>query len=381
MKIFYIYTALLTKGGADRVITEKANWLAEHGYEVGIITDTQMGRQPIFPLSPKVKLHDLAIDFSQEYGHSLPIRIWWYFKLMGKYKKELKDYLYKEKPDIVISTLGRDLDFLTTINDGSIKIGESHIARLYSRNFHLLEQKGGVFKLLAKYGRWKQERCTKKLDALVLLTKQDADSWQGTTKTYVIPNSLPFYPQESSTCENKRAICVGRLSEQKGMEYLIEAWSYVHKNHPDWKLDIYGYGELKEEMTRSIATLDLTDVISINEPTNEIIQKYLESSIYIMSSRFEGFGMVLLEAMACGVPCISFDCPYGPADIIRNGEDGFLVEHLNTRALANSICQLIEQPELRKQFGEKAKKNIIRYSKDNVMKQWTELFNELTHHQ
>ena len=381
MKIFYIYTALLTKGGADRVITEKANWLAEHGYEVGIITDTQMGRPPIFPLSPIVKLHDLAIDFSQEYGHSLPIRIWWYFKLMGKYKKELKDYLYKEKPDIVISTLGRDLDFLTTINDGSIKIGESHIARLYSRNFHLLEQKGGVFKLLAKYGRWKQERCTKKLDALVLLTKQDADSWQGTTKTYVIPNSLPFYPQESSTCENKRAICVGRLSEQKGMEYLIEAWSYVHKNHPDWKLDIYGYGELKEEMTRSIATLDLTDVISINEPTNEIIQKYLESSIYIMSSRFEGFGMVLLEAMACGVPCISFDCPYGPADIIRNGEDGFLVEHLNTRALANSICQLIEQPELRKQFGEKAKKNIIRYSKDNVMKQWTELFNELTHHQ
>ena len=381
MKIFYIYTALLTKGGADRVITEKANWLAEHGYEVGIITDTQMGRPPIFPLSPKVKLHDLAVDFNQEYGHSLPIRILWYFKLMGKYKKELKDYLYKEKPDIVISTLGRDLDFLTTIHDGSIKIGESHIARLYSRNFHLLEQKGGVFKLLAKYGRWKQERCTKKLDALVLLTKQDADSWQGTTKTYVIPNSLPFYPQESSTCENKRAISVGRLSEQKGMEYLIEAWSYVHKSHPDWKLDIYGYGELKEEMTRSIAALNLTDVISINEPTNDIIQKYLESSIYIMSSRFEGFGMVLLEAMACGVPCISFDCPYGPADIIRSGEDGFLVEHLNTRALANSICQLIEQPGLRKQFGEKAKKNIIRYSKDNVMKQWTELFNGLTHHQ
>lgn len=165
------------------------------------------------------------------------------------------------------------------------------------------------------------------------------------------------------------------------MEYLIEAWSYVHKSHPDWKLDIYGYGELKEEMTRSIATLNLTDVININEPTNIIIQKYLESSIYIMSSRFEGFGMVLLEAMACGVPCISFDCPYGPADIIRNGEDGFLVEHLNAKALADSICQLIEQPELRKQFGRKAKKNIIRYSKDNIMKQWTELFNELTHYQ
>jgi len=157
MKIFYIYTALLTKGGADRVLTEKANWLAEHGYEITIITDTQMGRVPVFPLSSKVILHDLAIDFSQEYKHRFPLRIWWYFKLMKQYKEKLKDYLFQERPDIVITTLGRDLDFLTDINDGSIKIGESHIARHFSRNFHLLEQRGGVYWLLAKYGRWKQE--------------------------------------------------------------------------------------------------------------------------------------------------------------------------------------------------------------------------------
>ena len=100
MKIFYIYTALLTKGGADRVLTEKANWLAEHGYDVSIITDTQMGRPPIFPLSEKVKLHDLAIDFSQEYNHCLPLRIWWYLKLMKQYKRKLKQYLYQQKPDI-----------------------------------------------------------------------------------------------------------------------------------------------------------------------------------------------------------------------------------------------------------------------------------------
>lgn len=377
MKIFYIYTALLTKGGADRVLTEKANWLAEHGYEVGIVTDTQMGRPPVFPLSTKVKLINLDIDFSQEYGHCLPLRIWWYFRLMKKYKRELSNCLYTEKPDIVITTLGRDLDFLTSIHDGSIKFGESHITRKFSRNFHLMEQKGGIHWLLAKYGRWKQERCVRKLNGLVLLTNQDAGKWNGVTQTYVIPNSLPFYPEESSTCDNKKAICVGRLNEQKGLEYLIDAWAIVYIKHPDWQLDIYGSGEMKDELLHRIISNNLSEVIHINEPTPQIMEKYLQSSIYIMSSRYEGFGMVLLEAMSCGVPCISFDCPYGPSDVIRHGEDGILVEHLNTDALADSICQLIEHPELRKAMGNKAKENIKRFSRDSVMKQWTELFNQL----
>ena len=289
----------------------------------------------------------------------------------------LAEYLIQEKPDIVITTLGRDLDFLTSIHDGSIKLGESHIARKFSRNFHLLEQKGGFHWLLAKYGRWKQERCVRKLDGLVLLTHQDADSWKGVTQTHVIPNSLPFYPKESSTCENKKAICVGRLNEQKGLEYLIDAWAIVFKKHPDWQLDIYGSGELKEELLNRICIHNLNETIHINEPTPYIMEKYLDSSIYIMSSRYEGFGMVLLEAMSCGVPCISFDCPYGPSDVIRHGEDGILVEYLNTDALADSICQLIEHPELRKSMGKKAKENIKRFSRDIVMKQWTEMFSGL----
>ena len=104
------------------------------------------------------------------------------------------------------------------------------------------------------------------------------------------------------------------------------------------------------------------------------MEEYLNSSIYIMSSRYEGFGMVLIEAMACGVPCISFDCPYGPSDIIEDGEDGYLIDYLNTQALADGICKLIENPELRKEFGKNARKNVLRYSRDNVMQQWVNLF-------
>lgn len=377
MKIFYIYTTLLTKGGADRVVTEKANWLAEHGYDTTIVTDTQLGRKPVFLLSPKVKLYDLAIDFSQEYGHVLPLRALWYFFLMRKYKKALCNLLHKERPDIVITTLGRELDFLPYVKDGSIKIGESHIARKYSRNFHLMEQKGGIHKLMAKIWRRKQERDVSHLDALVLLTHKDAESWKGVTQTFVIPNSLPFYPNKISKCDMKRAICVGRLNEQKGYEYLIDAWHIVYQKHPDWKLDVFGYGEIKEELQKRITDKGLEDSLKLNEPTLAIMDEYLNSSLYIMSSRYEGFGMVLIEAMACGVPCVSFDCPYGPSDIINDGEDGLLVEYLNTQALADGICKLIEDPGQRKVFGKNARKNVLRYSQDVVMQQWVTLFESL----
>lgn len=380
MKITYIYTALVTRGGADRVITNKANWLAEHGYDVMIVTDTQLGREPIYPLSNKVVLYDLAIDFSLEYGHSLPVRAWWYFKLMRQYRKKLTEVLMKRQSDVVITTLGRDLDFLTKIKDGSVKIGESHIARQFSRNFHLMEQKGGLHKMIAQRWRKKQEKDVSKLDALVLLTREDANSWKGVTKTFVIPNPTPFYPEEFSTCESHKAICVGRLNEQKGYEYLIDAWTIVSKRHPDWILNAYGSGEIKEQLQMRIDEKGVSNSLILNEPTSDIIDKYLESSIYIMSSRFEGFPMVLLEAMSCGLPCVSFDCPNGAKDIIEEGRNGYLVEYLNVEKLADSICKLIEDEALRIKLGANAKEDIQKYLPNNIMKLWENLFCSIKKH-
>ena len=336
-----------------------------------------MGRDPAFQLYQKVRLIDLFIDFGKEYGHILLLRAWWYFILMRRYKKALCALLYKEKPDIVITTLGREMDFLPYIKDGSVKIGESHIARNYSRNFHLMEQKGGVHKLLAKIWRRKQEKDVSHLDGLVLLTRQDAESWRDVTRTYVIPNSLPFYPDRISKCDNKRAICVGRLNEQKGYEYLIDAWSIVAKKHPDWRLDVFGAGEIKTELQQMINSKGINMSFILNEPVSNIMEEYLESSLYIMSSRYEGFGMVLIEAMACGVPCVSFDCPFGPSDIISNGEDGYIVEYLNSQALADGICKLIEDEELRKEMGRKGRTNVLRFSREHVMQQWVDLFDSL----
>lgn len=378
MKIAYLYTALCTVGGADRIIIQKANFLAdEMQHEVYIITDSQKERPIVFPLSPKVIHIDLSIDFDRQYNHNLLIRGCYYFTLMHLYKKRLSHCLDSIKPDIVISTLGRELDFLTQLNDGSIKIGESHIAKPYTRNLHLMEERGFPYKQIARHWRKKQETTVKRLNALVVLTQHDADNWKEVKKACIIPNSLPFSPKKGSSCLNKRIISIGRYSEQKGYDRLIEAWVKVNQKHPDWLISIYGEGQDKNMLQALVRKHHIEDSFSLCSPTKNIQEKYLESSIYVMSSRFEGLPMALLEAMACGVPCISFDCPYGPAEIITQEEDGILVENGNIDKLADAICYLIENTDIRISMGKQAQRNIQCYSRKKVMKLWDDLFNTL----
>ena len=222
------------------------------------------------------------------------------------------------------------------------------------------------------------DRQVRKLDALVVLTNQDKKDWEHLLPVYVIPNSFPFYPEYPSTCENKQAIIVGRYNSAKGYNYLIGAWREVHKSYPEWIINIFGSGEYEDKVRKQINDYGLQDIVIMNNPTDTIMEEYLKSSIYVMSSVFEGFAMVLLEAMACGLPCVSFDCPYGPRNVITDGEDGFLVDYLNSKALADSICKLIENEGLRKQMGKNGRNNVLRYSRESIMPQWITLFESIT---
>ena len=377
MKVVYAVEAVNLSGGYDRVIIEKANYLAEHGFDVIITVASHALAEPCYEISEKVRLVDFGIDFHQQYGHHLFYRAFIYFVMMRRYRRALKELLLFERPDIVITTLGREIDFITKIHDGSVKIGESHIAKNYVRNLHLMEQNGIAQRMIARLWRRKMDKLVGQLDALVLLTQHDADSWSGLTRTVVIPNSLPFFPEKPSTCNQKQVIFVGRLNEQKGLEYLVKTWEHVHQKHKDWILQIYGDGDQRDLLHRLIREAKMEDTVIVNQPTRQIMDRYLESSIFLLTSRFEGFGMVLIEAMACGVPVVSFDCPWGPADIIKNGEDGFLVGYLNTIEAAEKVVQLIESPELRKKMGIRARENVQRYSRNTVMKQWIDLFYSL----
>ena len=377
MKIAYIYPALTTIGGADRVISEKANYFAEvKGFEVFLITAHQNGLPLSFPLSPKVQHIDLEVNFDEQYKYSFFKRGLVYLKLIKIYKEKLSQLLNKLQVDITLTTISRDVDFLASLKDGSPKFAEAHVAKRFLRNNHLLQQRGGLYGIVGKIWANKLEKAIKEFAGLIVLTNNDAAKWKDLDKNKitVIPNAYPFYPAQKSNCRSKKIISVGRLEEQKGYDKLICAWEIVAKKHQDWTIAIYGEGSLHGELTKMVQDKNLTTSFSINKPVKNIIDKYEESSFLVLSSVFEGFGMVLVEAMACGSPVISFDCPDGPADIIKDGEDGFLVELGNINQLADRIEYLIEHEEKRIEMGKKAAENIKRYDPAIIMEKWVTLF-------
>lgn len=375
--ILYIYSEISIKGGTDKVLVEKANYLVHHGYQVTIVTESQKGRPLSFVIDPAVKHIDMGLDFNSQYSKGLIGRAFIYYSLIHEYKKRLKYVLNQEKPDIIICIMGRSLDFISTIQSNIIKLVEAHTTKKNLRSLHLMEERGFVFRLIAKYLRRKMCHNVAKLDGIIVLTQQDAESWKEAKRVEVIPNAVPISPSTCSTLTNKQVIMVGRYNDAKGYDYLIPAWDIVHQKHPEWMLHVYGSGELHDQVVLWIKERNLQNTIILHDPVENIMDKYLESSICVLSSRYEGFSLVILEGMACGVPFVSFDCPHGPRNIIRNGEDGLLVDYLNPQALADGICLLIEDEDLRHRLGSKAKENIGRFSKESVMKQWMRLFNDL----
>ena len=342
-----------------------------------IVTEAQIGRELSFPLDVRVKHVDIGIDFNRQYSLHGIRRLLTYGNMLRQYKKRLKTTLMTIRPDIVITAMGRSIDFIVDIHDGSVKIGEAHSVKANVRSLNVMERKGGLRRLLARLIRWHVNRVVSRLDALVLLTQQDADSWTEARQTFVIPNAVLQLPKQVNTLDNKKVLMVARYNDAKGYHYMVEAWQKVYQRHPDWILNVYGSGELHNDVLRLIQEHHLSNSMILHEPVDNIMEQYLDSSIYVMSSRYEAFPMVLLEAMACGVPCVSFDCPWGPRNIIRHGEDGLLVDYLDSQALADGICRLIEDASLRKLMGAKAHQNIQRFSQDAVMQQWGELFNTL----
>ncbi len=221
--------------------------------------------------------------------------------------------------------------------------------------------------------------CYSFLDAVVLLTNADAIHYNfiKPNKVFVIPNSLSFIPEEPAKLQNKRIIAVGRLTRQKGFDILIKIASMIKNDLLDWRIDIFGDGEDKNQLLSQIREGNLDDFVYINEPTSEIEKELLDSSIYVMTSRWEGLPMILLEAKSCGLPIISFDCPEGPADVIKNDEDGFLVDTTKEKLFSEKIVYLCENDDKRLEFGNKSYLNSRDYLPVKIFEKWDTLFNSL----
>ena len=374
LKIVYLTPALYMAGGVERVLTLKANYFAEQfGYDITIILTEGKDKPLFYPLSDKIKVINLNIGFEELWTCSFAKKIFVYLKKQHQFKKALTKELMCLRPDITVSLLRREINFLNDIKDGSRKIGELHVNRANYRNFEA-DETNCIKQLFAKLWMHSLVSKLKRLDHFVVLTEEDKSAWPELQNICVIPDPLSFLPTQHSPLTEKRVIAVGRYVYQKGFDLLLQAWAKIEKNNPDWQMAIYGDGN-REPYEQQMKELGIdSSRCHLNGPTADIQKEYVDSSVFVFSSRFEGFGMVLVEAMACGLPVVSFACPCGPKDIVKDGDDGLLVENGNLNALTDSLIRLMRDADLRRRMAANGIKNVQRFSMMHIAERWKGLF-------
>jgi glycosyltransferase involved in cell wall biosynthesis len=379
MKLLYCIPALYNAGGMERVLSEKVNYLINiAGFEITIVTTDQSDKPIRFELDNRINLIHLNIDFDSHFSENLLNKFFLHNQKIRLYERKLKDLVESLNIDVCISLCGKEIAFLYQLSVKCKKIAEIHFAMNNRKQFITARHTGAFWNLLGDIRTYQLKKAVKKLDKLVVLTLDDKKQWENThTNIVQISNPNPLKNVVCSDLNNKKVISVGKLDPQKGHDMLISAWKYVNDLHPDWELDIFGVGDWQQMLEDKIKQLNLIGSVILKGTTTDVTSQYLNSSIYVMSSRFEGLPLVLLEAMSCGLPIVSFDCEFGPREIITNEIDGFLVEPNNIIELAAKINFLIENQTKRIEMGKNGSENVKRFSKNVIMNQWIDLFNQV----
>ncbi len=375
MKIVYCTHSVYCPGGMERVLLNKVRWIRENTpWQVIIVTTDQEGRKPFYDFPEGVRIVDLGINYSR--GNSLsPFgKITDYFHRRKLHRRRLTDFLMQERPDLTITLYPSEASFVPDIKDGSKKILEFH----YSKNFRLQYNRKGLLGLADKWRTRADEKLVRRFDRFVVLTNQDARDWGDIPNMSVIPNAAIPLSSEHSDCLSRRVIAVGRLDYQKGFDRLIKAWRLVmDKGLTDWHLDIFGQGEWKDYLNNIIHENNLGNCVTVNAPVSDIAAQYTSSSLLAMSSNYEGFPMVMIEAMSCGLPVVTFDYKCGPRDIITPDVNGLIVPNGDIQAFADALVRVMTHTEMRRDMGRAALAVTERYSLETVMKSWNNLFEKL----
>lgn len=379
MNILYCVPALYNPGGMERILTEKVNYLANlEGYNLFVFTTDQDNRPLYFKLDDRVTVHHSNLNFNQYFSCNFLEKYLGTKKLLRLYEQQLQAYIKKNSIDLIVSLGGKELEFLHRMKTNSAKICELHFSIDIRKQFILSRGTNPLFKLIGKYRAWEMIQQTKKLDQLVVLTKEDEEklklTHQNVTQIY---NFSPLVPTEKAPLNQKKIVAVGKLDPQKGFDLLIEACTFI-KNWDGWILEIYGQGPDEEQLRSQISSHHLEQHIFLKGITQKVAEVYNSASFYVLSSRFEGFPMVLLEAISFGLPIVSFDCVTGPNEVVHNDDCGILVDDGNTEKLGEAIQRLIENQKEREEKSERAFQKSRIFSKDEIMKQWLELFKKHT---
>ena len=358
---------------------DKMNYLADHvGYDVMIVTYEQDNHPIIYPLSQKVTHVDLDVRYYELYKTNFIVRLFNRRRYDNQLKRRFEQIVFSFRPDIVIATTyyANIISAIAVARLPFVRILESHIDRRYiyenaieNRNtylhwFRCWTEKMSVTNKIGKF------------DVLVTLNDADAADWSKYLKTVIIENIVHLNPINFySHQDTKNVIFAGRYTPQKGVFDLLRIWTIVYRKHPDWHLNMYGNGELADELTEKANKLQAN--IHVNGQVLNIFEKYRASTMLLMTSIFEPFGLVIPEAMSCGLPVVAFDCPSGPANIITEGVDGYLIKDRDVNAFAEKVCYLIEHPDVRIEMGKNAIRHSARYAPQRIMPKWISLFKEL----
>jgi len=374
MRLLYCVGSLDKPGGTEKVLVNKCNYFVNNfDYEVHIITVNQLDKSYCYDWDEKIHFHDIEYNSSSSKLKNLftiPQKISWF-------KKIYRNLISEINPDIVIVSERGYLDYVIPFICKNIpKVREFHSSKkaisIHAKQMNTLNKiqhiamYSIIYKMFDKY------------DFLVLLTENDARESNYKTKIRVIPNMIPNENAGIAKLEKHNAISVGSMNGKiKGFDDQIRIWRDIVNVHPDWILNIYGDGGRKEVLQNQINDLKLKKNVILHGVSSNINEKYLDSSFSLFTSVGEGFGMVLIEAMSVGVPCIAFNCPHGPSEIITSNVDGFLVEPNDFNDFKEKIFLLIENKELRVKLGNNAKENVVRFYPPVVALKWRSFFEEI----
>ena len=381
MRLLYILGNIINRAGVERIMTQKINYLAEAGYGISLLTTDQNNQPLSFLISPKVNY--IAVNAPVPSRTDYPFYKWLFlfYKARSVFSKTLSRVIKENRPDIIICTT-YSFDVLDSLAKISHKnhtklVIESHVHRTNV----FMEPRLAYNPLLSKFGKIHDQyilNYVKKAAKLVCLTYEDMLSWKRlhVNNVCVIPNMITINPPKAIDYSSKRVIAVGRYSHQKGFDMLIKAWGILSKRHTDWHLYIFGNEDRTayEYMTKNEECQETCHCMPVTE---DIASEYGKSSIFVMSSRYEGMPLVLIEAMSSGLACVSFNCPNGPSDIINNGIDGFLAKNGDIHDLVAKMDHLMSDESLRSKIGITARKNIERYSPQAIMQQNISLYNSI----
>jgi len=381
MKILFVIDKMKNYAGIERILTCKMNYIATKTPHTVYLTTYEQNNDLLpFPLDTNICYLPLDIMMPQRSKMTFVQWMKKYFEARNCFKKEFYTEINNIRPDIVVSTVYSfqvlDIIIKSCYNKNIKTIVESHTKGETVTLSYKFRYNKFVFRLMSIWDYFIMKEL-KHCNCVVTLTKQDMPFWsQYAKRTKVIPNMLTIVPKKVIDYEAKRVISAGRYMTEKGFDMLLEAWYLLHQDYRDWHLYIFGNGD-RTAYQEIVSKFNLGETVHLMSATNEIAEEFSRSSIYVMSSRYEGFGLVLAEAMSCGLPCVSFDSPYGPREIIKDGEDGLLAKYKDVADLARKIKQLMSDTVTRRIMGEHAIKNIARYEPQAVMKQWITLFENL----